>query len=134
MIIYNYCVRFKEEGKKDSYHTYNLLTTLANKDSDFDVKYHFRLWFSQLSILCDYYRGNVCRVRYHQNYRLSGKQQEILYTFCQRLFNHYFRYTLRDEDLAMIMVDIWYFLKHNGQYGFFAQRPDKRWMRFRIDE
>lgn len=132
MLIFNYCVRYKHKGKKDTYHTYNLRDTLANKRSDFNKIYHFQLWFSQLSILSGFDRGNICGVRYHQNYHLSDMQKNILRDYCQRLYDKYFQYRLTNMYLSLILVDIYtYFLKNYGMYGFYANRPDQRWMRFK---
>ena len=121
MIILNYCVKYQD----NTYHTYNLLTSYTNRGSGFDRAYHFKLWFSELSYLVGFERGNILHVNYSQNYHLAPVQQVILYNFCVELFNEYFNRELIEFDLTRIIVDAVNLAVEYRQYGLLINRPDK---------
>lgn len=126
MIILNYCVKYPD----NTYHTYNLLKSYTNRGSGFDRAYHFKLWFSELSYLVGFDRGNILHVNYSQNYHLAPVQQVILYQFCVDLYKEYFNRELIEFDLTKIIVDAVNLAIEYRQYGLLTSRPDKRYMRY----
>ena len=127
MIIFNYCVKYQD----NTYHTFNLLKSYNNRTSGFDKVYHFKLWFSELSYLVGFDRGNILHVNYSQQYHLASVQQVILYQFCVELFNEFFnRQYLTSFDLTNIIVSVINLVKEYSNYGILINRRDKRYKRY----